>query len=87
MELFPESSPEIEEDAAYEEVVVVKKRGRGRPKKIKEEELESEGTTGFPLGLERGKAFSSQGILNRLEKSEKVTQNTRKAREFQTNII
>ena len=54
VELLPESSPEIEEDAAYEEVVVVKKRGRGRPKKIKEEELESEGTTGFPLGLEHG---------------------------------
>ena len=63
MELLPEPSPEVEEDAAYEEVVVVKKRGRGRPKKIKEEELESEGATGFPLGLEHGKAFSSQGIV------------------------
>ena len=31
--------------------------------------------TGFPLGLENlenGKAFSSQGILNRLEKSGKI---------------
>ena len=44
VELLPEPAPEAEEDAAYEEVVVVKKRGRGRPKKIKEEELETEGT-------------------------------------------
>ena len=29
----------------------------------------------------------SQGILNRLEKSRKITQNTRKIKEFQTNII
>ena len=29
----------------------------------------------------------SQGILNRLEKSGKITQNTGKLREFQTNII
>ena len=34
-----------------------------------------------------GKAFSSQGILNRLEKSGKMTQNTIKLREFQTNVI
>ena len=34
-----------------------------------------------------GKEFSSQGILNRLEKSGKITQNTGKLREFQTNII
>ena len=38
-----------------------------------------------------GKAFSSQGksqgILNRLEKSGKITQNTGKFREIQTNII
>ena len=33
-----------------------------------------------------GKAFSSQGILTRLEKSWKITQNTGKLREFQTNI-
>ena len=31
-----------------------------------------------------GKAFSSQGIFNRLEKSGKITQNTEKVREFQT---
>ena len=29
----------------------------------------------------------SQGILNRLEKSGKITQNTGKVREFQANII
>ena len=32
--------------------------------------------SGFPLGLEnlgKGKAFSSQGILNRLENSGKIT--------------
>ena len=34
-----------------------------------------------------GKAFSSQGILNRLEKSGKITQTTGKLREFQINII
>ena len=34
-----------------------------------------------------GKAFSSQGILNRLEKSGKITQNTGKLREFEINII
>ena len=34
-----------------------------------------------------GKAFSSQGILNRVEKSAKITQNTGKFREFRTNII
>ena len=38
-----------------------------------------------------GKAFSSQGksqrILNRLEKSGKITQNTGKVREFQKNFI
>ena len=48
------------------------------------------GKSGFPLGLENlenGKAFSSQGILTRLEKSGKITQNTGKLREFQTNII
>ena len=43
--------------------------------------------SGFPLGLENGKAFSSQGILNRLEKSGKITQNTGKMRKFQINII
>ena len=31
--------------------------------------------------------FSSQGILNRLEKIGKITQNTRYVREFQTNVI
>ena len=46
--------------------------------------------TGFPLGLENlenGKAFSSQGISNRLEKSGKITQNTGELREFEINII
>ena len=53
--------------------------------------------TGFPLGLENlenlekwegiFKSGKSQGILNRLEKSGKITQNTGKLREFQTNII
>ena len=41
---------------------------------------------GFPLrleNLENGKVLSSWGILNRLEKSGKITQNTRKLREFQ----
>ena len=39
---------------------------------------------------DNGKAFSSQGsqgIVNRLEKSVKITQNTGKLREFQINII
>ena len=40
---------------------------------------------------ENGKAFSSQGkgqgILNRLEKSGKIIQNTGKLREFEINII
>ena len=36
---------------------------------------------------ENGKAFSSQGIFNRLEKSGKITQNTGKLREFEINII
>ena len=50
--------------------------------------------TGFPLGLENlGKwegifqSGKSQGILNRLEKSGKITQNTGKLREFEINII
>ena len=38
------AEPAEEEEPMYEEVVVVKKRGRGRPKKIKEEDLENEGT-------------------------------------------
>ena len=40
--------------------------------------------------MENRKAFSvieSQEILNRLEKSAKITQNTGKVREFQTNVI
>ena len=36
---------------------------------------------------ENGKAFSSQGILNRMEKSREITQNTGKLREFEINII
>ena len=50
--------------------------------------------TGFPLGLENLEKWEgifqsgkSQGILTRLEKSGKITQNTGKLREFQTNII
>ena len=50
--------------------------------------------TGFPLGLENlekwegiFKSGKSQGILNRLEKSGKITQNTGKLREFEINII
>ena len=49
---------------------------------------------GFPLGLENLEKWEgifqsgkSQGILNRLEKSEKITQNTGKLREFEINII
>ena len=49
---------------------------------------------GFPLGLENQEKWEgifqsgkSQGILNRLEKSGKITQNTGKLKEFQTNII
>ena len=49
---------------------------------------------GFPLGLENlGKwegvlqSGKSQGILNRLEKSGKISQNTEKVREFQKNVI
>ena len=48
-------------------------------------------TSGFPLGLENlengGKAFSSQEILNRLEKSGKIEQITGKVGEFQTNFF
>ena len=50
--------------------------------------------TGFPLGLENLEKWEgifqsgkSQGILTRLEKSGKITQNTGKLREFQTNVI
>ena len=50
--------------------------------------------TGFPLGLENLEKWEgifqsgkSQGILNRLEKSGKITQNTGKIREFEINII
>ena len=35
-------------------------------------------SSGFPLGLENGKASSSQGILNRLEKSGEITKSTGK---------
>ena len=49
---------------------------------------------GFPLELENlGKwegvfqSGKSEGILNRLEKSGKITQNTGKMRKFQINII
>ena len=50
--------------------------------------------TGFPLGLENLEKWEgifqsgkSQGILNRLEKSGKNSQNTGKLREFQKKII
>ena len=53
--------------------------------------------TGFPLGLENlenlekwegiFQSGKSQGILSRLEKSGKITQNTGKLREFEINII
>ena len=47
--------------------------------------------TRFPLGLENlenREAFSSQGILKKkLERSGKITQNTGKLREIQTNVI
>ena len=49
---------------------------------------------GFPLGLEDLENWEgifqsgeSQGILNRLEKSGKITQNTGKLGEFEINII
>ena len=50
--------------------------------------------SGFPLGLEKQEksegifqAGKSWGILNRLEKSGKITQNAGKLREFQKNFI
>ena len=50
-----------------------------------------QGFTGFPLGLEKWEGIfqsgKSQGILTRLEKSGKITQNTGKLRKFQTNVI
>ena len=52
------------------------------------------GLPGFPLGLENLEKWKgifqsgkSRGILNRLEKSGKITQNTGKLREFEINII
>ena len=49
---------------------------------------------GFPLRLENLEKWEgsfqsgkSQGILNRLEKSGKITKHTGKFREFQTNIV
>ena len=56
--------------------------------------LPSQMKAGFPLRLENLEKWEgifqsgkSQGILNRLEKSGKITQNTGKLRDFQTNII
>ena len=50
--------------------------------------------SGFPLGLENLEKWEgilqsgkSRGILNRLEKSGKITQNIGKLREFEINII
>ena len=49
--------------------------------------------SGFPLGLENLEKWEtifqsgkSQGILNRLEKSGKITQNTGKLRKFEINV-
>ena len=49
---------------------------------------------GSPLGLEKlekrvgiFQLGKSQRILNKLEKSEKISQNTKKLREFQTNVM
>ena len=53
-----------------------------------------ETSAGFPLKLENLEKWEgifqsgkSQGILNRLEKSGKITQNTGKLQEFEINII
>ena len=47
--------------------------------------------TGFPLGLEKWEGISqsrkSQRILDRLEKSGEIKQNTEKIRIFQINVI
>ena len=47
-------------------------------------------SSGFPLGLEKWEGIfqsgKSQGILKRLEKSGKITQNTGKLREFDINM-
>ena len=54
----------------------------------------SQWVTGFPLGLKNLEKWEgifqsgkSQGILNRLEKSGKITQNTGKLKEFEINVI
>ena len=56
--------------------------------------LEKSMNEGFPLGLENLEKWEgifqsrkSQRILNRLEKSGKITQNTGKPREFEIKII
>ena len=56
--------------------------------------VKSDTNSGFPLGLENLEKWEgifqsgkSQGILNRLEKSGKITQNTGKIREFEINIF
>ena len=56
--------------------------------------LRSQVKSRFPLGLENLEKWEgifqsgkSQGILNRLEKSGKITQNTGKLREFEINIV
>ena len=41
----------------------------------------------FTLGSENLEDGKSQGILNRLEKSAKITENTGKLREIHTNVI
>ena len=61
---------------------------RERPEKNRKYLLRgSQGSHSDWKTWENGKAFSSQGILNRLEKSGKITQNTGKLREFEINII
>ena len=59
-----------------------------------ESDTETETVTGFPLGLENLEKWEgifqsgkSQGILNKLEKSGKTTQNTGKLREFQKKLF
>ena len=62
---------------------------------VPEKEFDSIGriVAGFPLGLENLEKWEgifqsgkSPGILNRLEKSGKITQNTGKLRKFEINI-
>ena len=53
VELQPEAPrsepPKDDDEEVYEEVIVVKMHGRGRPKKVKEEELAAEGEDQDPF--------------------------------------